>query len=303
MSENNSKKEPSITNENKDPSTKNNNNIDSKEEENDYNFLSFDFKTKNQNDNINIEPEPLFQNTKKSLDLNEQNLHEFLNYDLINSLNNEPFEENISCSKTDSSIKGNISDLSDQNSDLNSLDNFSENNYILKEKLQKKENEKIINNKIKEDKDKNIEKSINDKINHLNDPLLAPMYIPKKMRANNRQKTRVDLKEKNISCKNKFDEINLDFLINFTLNKNYEAAKKPFEIRIGDWICLFCNNLNFSFRTKCNRCGILKKSNTLLNKKKFNSNNLNYNYNYENNFNNDYLLKYLANDINNNNNF
>ena len=28
--------------------------------------------------------------------------------------------------------------------------------------------------------------------------------------------------------------------------------------RIGDWICHFCANLNFSFRTKCTRCGVLK---------------------------------------------
>ena len=26
-----------------------------------------------------------------------------------------------------------------------------------------------------------------------------------------------------------------------------------------DWICSFCNNLNFSFRTKCNRCKISKE--------------------------------------------
>jgi hypothetical protein len=24
--------------------------------------------------------------------------------------------------------------------------------------------------------------------------------------------------------------------------------------RNGDWICIKCNNLNFSFRKKCNRC-------------------------------------------------
>ena len=26
-----------------------------------------------------------------------------------------------------------------------------------------------------------------------------------------------------------------------------------------DWICAFCNNLNFSFRTKCNRCKVKKE--------------------------------------------
>jgi hypothetical protein len=41
-------------------------------------------------------------------------------------------------------------------------------------------------------------------------------------------------------------------------NKN-ENKKKNFEERKGDWLCIFCNNLNFSFRTKCNRCKMAKK--------------------------------------------
>ena len=73
----------------------------------------------------------------------------------------------------------------------------------------------------------------------------------------------------------------------------------PLEIRIGDWICFFCNNLNFSFRIKCIRCGLLKKSNKLLYGKNFNNNlTNNYNYNSENNFNNDYLGQYSRNDFN-----
>ena len=38
-----------------------------------------------------------------------------------------------------------------------------------------------------------------------------------------------------------------------------EKGKKPFEIREGDWTCFDCNNLNFAFRTKCNRCGLAKE--------------------------------------------
>lgn len=59
------------------------------------------------------------------------------------------------------------------------------------------------------------------------------------------------------------------------LNKD-EKTKLPFEIRVGDWICLYCNNLNFSFRIKCNRCGLLRKSSRLL---KMRSCHVNY-YNY-----------------------
>ena len=40
---------------------------------------------------------------------------------------------------------------------------------------------------------------------------------------------------------------------------NKEKGKKPFEIREGDWTCFDCNNLNFAFRTKCNRCGLAKE--------------------------------------------
>jgi len=30
--------------------------------------------------------------------------------------------------------------------------------------------------------------------------------------------------------------------------------------RVGDWVCLNCNNLNFSFRDFCNRCDMDRKS-------------------------------------------
>ena len=236
--------------------------------------------------------------------------------DLINSLNNDPIEpneSNISYSNTDLSIKGNTT-LGNvgQHLNLNSLDNFSENNNLSKDKSQKEENKNINNlnkddtnnNETKEDKDKISENSIKeDKINYLNDPLLAPIFIPKKIRAKfeekkeNKQDINSKLKEINISYKNKFDEENSEHLNNFSLNQNYEKAKMPFEIRIGDWICFFCNNLNFSFRKKCNRCGILKKSNTLLYDKKF-IDNSNYNYSMKNSCNYDYLGKYSTNNNN-----
>eukprot|EP01017_Pseudomicrothorax_dubius_P009432 TRINITY_DN131_c0_g1_i2.p1 TRINITY_DN131_c0_g1~~TRINITY_DN131_c0_g1_i2.p1 ORF type:complete len:280 (+),score=80.20 TRINITY_DN131_c0_g1_i2:83-922(+) len=40
----------------------------------------------------------------------------------------------------------------------------------------------------------------------------------------------------------------------------------PTSVRAGDWICLMCNNLNFSFRNECNRCQVqTKKQNHLQN--------------------------------------
>ena len=40
----------------------------------------------------------------------------------------------------------------------------------------------------------------------------------------------------------------LDFLDSFGFKTNVKT------IREGDWICFFCQNLNFSFRNECNRC-------------------------------------------------
>ena len=40
--------------------------------------------------------------------------------------------------------------------------------------------------------------------------------------------------------------------------------KTHFVERQGDWICMRCKNLNFSFRVICNRCKILKGESDLL---------------------------------------
>ena len=73
-----------------------------------------------------------------------------------------------------------------------------------------------------------------------------------------------------------------------------EKTKLPLEIRVGDWICLYCNNLNFSFRIKCNRCGLLRKSSSHLLKQKYYSNKYQYMGNY-NNYNDGYFMNYNQN--------
>ena len=45
-------------------------------------------------------------------------------------------------------------------------------------------------------------------------------------------------------------------------NNNHHNNGKVIE-RIGDWICINCDNLNFSFRTICNRCQLSKSESTL----------------------------------------
>jgi hypothetical protein len=44
-------------------------------------------------------------------------------------------------------------------------------------------------------------------------------------------------------------------------NQQFKQKQKkvkgvPANHRAGDWVCLLCNNLNYSFRTKCNRCKV-----------------------------------------------
>jgi len=54
---------------------------------------------------------------------------------------------------------------------------------------------------------------------------------------------------------------NMNHLPMYNLNRNgkkNEKKKKGFEERIGDWVCMKCKNLNFSFRMICNRCKIPK---------------------------------------------
>ena len=47
-------------------------------------------------------------------------------------------------------------------------------------------------------------------------------------------------------------------------NKKIKKRNKPFVSRAGDWVCFKCNNLNFSFRTNCNRCHLTKSENQRL---------------------------------------
>jgi hypothetical protein len=37
-----------------------------------------------------------------------------------------------------------------------------------------------------------------------------------------------------------------------------DDKKKAFQERVGDWVCIKCKNLNFSFRVICNRCQLPK---------------------------------------------
>ena len=270
---------------------------------------------------------------KSSIDLNlkEKNIHEFLNDDLIKALDYDFMKqvENREISDASSSIaytSGNSDNTSIKNSlQFNSkvIKNEKEINFINKKNLDSVNNKDLdinINNennnikKNEKEKEEMFDKIIKEKIEILNDPLFTPIYIPNGM---NNNKNKLEKKEdekieknkekKNYSLKNKFDD-DVEPTMMMSMSNLDEKTKLPLEIRVGDWICLYCNNLNFSFRIKCNRCGLLRKSTThLLNKKYYNNkyqylgNNNNYNNdNYSGNFNMNYDLNYNNNFHNNN---
>ena len=49
-----------------------------------------------------------------------------------------------------------------------------------------------------------------------------------------------------------------------TIPKMGEKKKRQFAERQGDWVCMKCKNLNFSFRVVCNRCQLPKGDSDLL---------------------------------------
>lgn len=93
-------------------------------------------------------------------------------------------------------------------------------------------------------------------------------------------------------------------------NKFQGKKMRPFTERSGDWICKNCKNLNFAFRTECNRCKLPKKeaveiqknkdinvinenkNNTLDSERNVNINNFNINNQYKNNYNNKNKFRY-----------
>lgn len=68
------------------------------------------------------------------------------------------------------------------------------------------------------------------------------------------------------------ENINENFNSNYSPNiispisssNKSKKGKKQFSERAGDWVCVKCKNLNFSFRSVCNRCQLTKTDNDKL---------------------------------------
>ena len=321
-------------------------------EEKDLNCFLFEDKNGDLSEDIFLKDKKENNSFKNSIDLNltGKKLHEFLNDDLIEALDDDLVEPKEICDMSDSNscneffegssectskanspefnikypkkIKDidmnlNIENSSDKNDSNNINYNYSVNKHNLNIQIKNINNNIKENNQIKEEEeeDKDIKFENKEKISLINNPNFTSKFIPRKIRNNINDIKLNEIKEYNFEnsnnkkektnpLNNKFDEV--EPIIMLSLANREEQPKFPYEIRVGDWICLYCNNLNFSFRTKCNRCGLLRISSTLLLKHKYFYNN----YPYFDNFNNDRsyinyskICKYDLNyDVNNNNN-
>ena len=192
---------------------------------------------------------------------NPNNLFDFSLYPKINdnsngNINNNPNKINTNAN-TNTNINQNMNyNLQDYNNSIgNNLNNMNINNNY---------NNAFYFNNIP-----NFN-YMNNNMTNLNYNMNNPqVYIPTKLR----NKEQMDKKEfgygqknqqynnkkeeQQNNAKNKFDNNNKKNGQNLKKEKN----KKHFEIRAGDWTCNKCNNLNFSFRNKCNRCGLPKELN------------------------------------------
>ena len=206
-------------------------------------------------------------------DVNNKKLHNYLNDDLIDAIDkslDDPLENqyvsDFSHNENDTNYSQN--NISNDNDIFNNYSNMNNNFQFYPQNLnsihntisffpkanKKKEeisvnnnNNNIIKNENnKDEKNKDIKKLV-DYFGNSN-PLDAPVYIPQKFKSLkfNQKPNKIEANDINSLSENNESD------------KKEEKCKKPFEIREGDWTCEFCYNLNFAFRTKCNRCGLIK---------------------------------------------
>ena len=228
-------------------------------------------------------------------DVNNKKLHNYLNEDLIDAIDkslDDPIMDNqyvsdFSHNENDTNYSQN--NLSNDNDLLNNHTNMNNglqfyppninlnsihNSISFFPKANKKKEEINVNNNIKKNDNKDEK---NKEIKKLTDyfvgsnPLDAPTYVPQKFKSLKFNQKPIQMENNDINrIYNNFREKN-------ETDKKEEKFKKPFEIREGDWTCEFCYNLNFAFRTKCNRCGLIKDFLQIKNNLCVNNNNDNLN--------------------------
>ena len=304
-----------------------------KEELDDDDDLRYKDEFNNNKSKIDSSDPPFQAQFKFSIDLPnvpKQRLHDYLNDDLLNALDVSPNIPNLNSGiqnikkHENDNIDNNPNSLfgfslypsntenNPNNKNLN-LNNLTDYNLQNNQPFLKIGNNNIINNNINNNNNiynnnnfNNINNNLNfNNINNYNiNNNITPninidnqqMYIPIQMR-NKEQKVKGEKNQKNQKNKddkkNKFDHSKKNNL------KKEGKLKKPFEVRIGDWNCTKCSNLNFSFRSKCNRCGLPKEiSNQGREMMPQEIYNQNLNYQMMGNINPNYIYLNNRNDIN-----
>jgi hypothetical protein len=233
-------------------------------------FNSENYKETNKNNNqkkANKEEEFEYKISIDLSDANNKKIHNYLNEDLIDALEkslDEPIDnQELSHNENDTNYSqnnvsndtdiynNNFSNMNNNNFNFYPQDKNQTHNTISFFPKAKKNEDNIINNNNNETNKKEKNKSIKKLADYFgsNNPLDAPVYIPQKFKS-----LKFNQKSNKIGDNIVYDNNNNESID----KKKEEKCKKPFEIREGDWTCEFCYNLNFAFRTKCNRCGLIK---------------------------------------------
>ena len=153
--------------------------------------------------------------------------------------------ENININKEDEKNTNKEDEKNNDKEDENKIDKNTENNNIINDSENKKEElkedvKKTDLNTINESQNKSINTTNQNQQTHLN-----PYY-------------QYNIRENKFDVNKKYINPVTNPHFNQKKNSGYKP-KKPFEVRVGDWTCSDCGNLNFAFRSKCNRCGLLKE--------------------------------------------
>ena len=249
---------------------------------------------------------PHINRHKNSTDSNltEKNLHKFLNEDLIQALNNDLVDPEDNSDSSECNISnGYITGSSQCTSKANSPELNIRLPKVKKDISMTLNIENTSDNQIKDNIKENdiVMDDIKEKIKILNDPSFTPMIFPQQINNKfeeeviNKKVDNYEKKEKkNNIMKNKFDD-DVEPIMMLSMVNREEKTKLPLELRVGDWICMYCNNFNFSFRMKCNRCGLLRKSSSHLLRHNYYNNKYQYMGNFDNNFNDGYYMNYNQN--------
>ena len=260
--------------------------------------LSEESKKDNSELDINSQNPFIFQNSSNKIDTNikkeeKENIFKSTEFekskkDILNKANNMNINDNLKDNshqnflnfkdninylpKIDKSIDNNMNNIcsNNQNTENNStIYNTNDENFFNYSFYNNNKNNNINNNKLNESDDLN-------NISNNEEPI-----------QNNKQSQQKSfIEQPNLNLQNVEPNSNNNNFINnrsslFSFensNNNFKKKtkhKKHFKIRFGDWICPKCENLNFSFRYKCNRCGLSKEKIENYNNNQNNENNLN----------------------------